>query len=126
MRHASIQLDLQRRDFTVNTLAINLLADEYGKLLDYYRGYQDIKDSLIRVLHSLSFVENLTRAFRAVRYESRLGFKISKMTEGLITNAVNGGFIKNLSLKRLMTELKQDFLDLCWKNPINLGTYQNL
>jgi tRNA nucleotidyltransferase (CCA-adding enzyme) len=51
-------------------------------------------------------VEDPTRAFRAVRFESRLGFKISKMTEGLITNAVSGGFIKNLSLKRLMTELR--------------------
>jgi tRNA nucleotidyltransferase (CCA-adding enzyme) len=106
VRHASIQLDLQRRDFTINTLAINLTPDDFGKLLDYYRGYQDIKEGLIRVLHSLSFVEDPTRAFRAVRFESRLGFRISKMTEGLITNAVTGGFIKNLSLKRLMTELR--------------------
>jgi tRNA nucleotidyltransferase (CCA-adding enzyme) len=106
VRHASIQLDLQRRDFTINTLAVSLNVSDYGKLLDYYRGYMDIKEGLIRVLHSLSFVEDPTRAFRAVRFANRLGFRISKMTASLIQNAVSGGFIKNLSLRRIMTELK--------------------
>ncbi|MDR1037239.1 MAG: CBS domain-containing protein [Deltaproteobacteria bacterium] len=106
VRHASIQLDLQRRDFTINTLAVSLDPADFGKLLDYYRGYQDVKDGLIRVLHSLSFVEDPTRAFRALRFERRLGFRISRMTGGLITNAVSGGFMKNLSLRRLMGELK--------------------
>jgi tRNA nucleotidyltransferase (CCA-adding enzyme) len=106
VRRASIQLDLQRRDFTVNTLAVRLNPGDFGKLLDYYRGYQDIKDGLIRVLHSLSFVEDPTRAFRAVRFESRLGFRVSKMTGSLIANAVTGGFLKNLALKRLMSELR--------------------
>jgi tRNA nucleotidyltransferase (CCA-adding enzyme) len=106
VRHASIQLDLQRRDFTVNTLAVSLGKDDRGKLLDYHRGYLDIKDGLIRVLHSLSFVEDPTRVFRAVRFENRLGFKISRMTGSLMTNAVTGGFVKNLSKRRLMSELK--------------------
>ncbi|MDR2612236.1 MAG: CBS domain-containing protein, partial [Deltaproteobacteria bacterium] len=106
VRHASIQLDLQRRDFTVNSLAVSLAHSDFGKLLDYYRGYQDVKDGLIRVLHSLSFVEDPTRAFRALRFERRLGFRISKMTAGLIGNAVSGGFMKNLSLRRLMAELR--------------------
>ncbi|MDR2460000.1 MAG: CBS domain-containing protein [Deltaproteobacteria bacterium] len=106
VRHASIQLDLQRRDFTVNTLAVSLNAKDYGKLLDYYRGYQDIKEGLIRVLHSLSFVEDPTRVFRAVRFENRLGFRISRMTGALISNAVTGGFVKNISMRRIMGELK--------------------
>jgi tRNA nucleotidyltransferase (CCA-adding enzyme) len=106
VRHASIQLDLQRRDFTVNTLAVSLSQKEFGKLLDFYRGYQDIKEGLIRVLHSLSIVEDPTRAFRAVRFESRLGFRVSKMTGSLISNAVTGGFVTNLSPKRLMAELR--------------------
>jgi tRNA nucleotidyltransferase (CCA-adding enzyme) len=106
VRHASIQLDLQRRDFTVNTLAVSLNAKDYGKLLDYYRGYQDIKEGLIRILHSLSFVEDPTRVFRAVRFENRLGFRISRMTGALISNAVTGGFVKNISMRRLMGELK--------------------
>ncbi|MDR1166960.1 MAG: CBS domain-containing protein [Deltaproteobacteria bacterium] len=106
VRRASIQLDLQRRDFTVNTLAIGLNPAEFGKLLDYYRGYQDIRDGLIRVLHSLSFVEDPTRAFRAVRFENRLGFRISRMTANLISGAVAGGFLKNLSARRILAEIK--------------------
>jgi tRNA nucleotidyltransferase (CCA-adding enzyme) len=98
---ASIQLDLQRRDFTVNPLAIGLNPTELGKLLDYYRGYQDIRDGLIRALHGLSFVEDPTRAFRAVRFENRLGFRSGRGTANLISVAVAGGFLKSLRLPDL-------------------------
>jgi len=58
------------------------------------------------VLHSLSFVEDPTRAFRAVRFESRLGFKISKMTAGLLEMAVKNKFLTNLDSRRLGKELE--------------------
>jgi tRNA nucleotidyltransferase (CCA-adding enzyme) len=103
---ASIQLDLQRRDFTINALALSLNAEDLGGLLDFYRGYQDVKEGLIRVLHSLSIIEDPTRAFRAVRFAARLGFKISRMTLGLVENAVRGGFFKNIHPRRLITELR--------------------
>jgi tRNA nucleotidyltransferase (CCA-adding enzyme) len=106
VRKASIQLDLQRRDFTVNSLALSLGAADYGRLLDFFRGYQDIKDGYIRILHSLSFIEDPTRAFRAVRFETRLGFRISKMTAGLIENAVSGGFVANMQPRRVMAEIR--------------------
>jgi tRNA nucleotidyltransferase (CCA-adding enzyme) len=106
VHQASIQLDLQRRDFTINTLAISLAPGEFGKLLDYYRGWHDIKEGLIQVLHSLSIIEDPTRAFRAVRFESRLGFRISRMTTTLIANALDNGFMKNLSQRRLVSEIK--------------------
>ncbi|MDR3039063.1 MAG: polya polymerase, partial [Candidatus Adiutrix sp.] len=60
----------------------------------------------IRVLHNLSFVEDPTRAFRAVRFESRLGFKISKMTAGLLEGAVKNNFLTNLDRRRLSHELE--------------------
>ncbi|MDR1657384.1 MAG: CBS domain-containing protein [Deltaproteobacteria bacterium] len=103
---ASIQLDLQRRDFTVNALALSLGTEDFGRLFDFYRGYQDIKEGLIRVLHSLSIIEDPTRAFRAVRFAVRLGFKISRMTLSLVENAVRAGFFENIHPRRLMTELK--------------------
>jgi tRNA nucleotidyltransferase (CCA-adding enzyme) len=106
---ASIQLDLQRRDFTINALAIGLNDDDFGRLFDFYRGFQDIKEGLVRVLHSLSIIEDPTRAFRAVRFATRLGFKISKMTQGLIENAVRGGFVQNTHPRRLLTELRYIF-----------------
>ncbi|MDR1488102.1 MAG: CBS domain-containing protein [Deltaproteobacteria bacterium] len=103
---SSIQLDLQRRDFTINALALSLNAPDFGRLFDFYRGYQDIKEGLIRVLHSLSIIEDPTRAFRAVRFAARLGFKLSKMTLGLVESALKGGFFQNIHPRRLLTELK--------------------
>jgi tRNA nucleotidyltransferase (CCA-adding enzyme) len=84
---SSIKADLHRRDFTINTLAIRLDSGHYGRLLDFYGGEQDLRDELIRVLHSLSFIEDPTRIMRAARFEQRLGFEIEPRTAELIDNA---------------------------------------
>lgn len=89
VERSSIKQDLHRRDFTINTLAICLDPDRYGELLDFYGGEQDLKRGLIRVLHSLSFVEDPTRMLRAARLEQRLGFRIEERTEELIGNALD-------------------------------------
>jgi len=85
---SSIKADLHRRDFTINTLAIRLDSGHYGRLLDFYGGERDLKDGLIRVLHSLSFIEDPTRIMRAARFEQRLGFVIEPRTAELIDNAL--------------------------------------
>ena len=84
---SSIKLDLHRRDFTINTLAIRLDGEHWGELLDFYGGLADLEKGLIRVLHSLSFVEDPTRILRAVRFEQRFGFRIEPRTEELIADA---------------------------------------
>lgn len=89
VERSSIKQDLHRRDFTINTLAICLDPDRYGELLDFYGGEQDLKRELIRVLHSLSFVEDPTRMLRAARLEQRLGFHLEERTEELIGNALD-------------------------------------
>ncbi|MDR2726295.1 MAG: CBS domain-containing protein [Candidatus Adiutrix sp.] len=106
VQEGSLRLDLSRRDFTINSLAVSLNARNLGELMDFFRGYQDIKDGYIRVLHSLSFVEDPTRAFRAFRFESRLGFKISKMSLSLLEGAVKNRFLTNLDSRRLGRELE--------------------
>ncbi len=106
VQEGSLRLDLYRRDFTINSLAVSLGARSFGEMLDFFHGYQDIKDGYIRVLHNLSFVEDPTRAFRAVRFENRLGFKISKMTAGLLEGAVKNNFLTNLDRRRLGRELE--------------------
>ncbi|MBC7105347.1 MAG: CCA tRNA nucleotidyltransferase, partial [Firmicutes bacterium] len=88
VQRGSIKLDLQRRDFTINTLAIRLSPEPLGELLDYYGGEQDLADGVIRVLHSLSFVDDPTRMLRAVRLEQRLNFRIEPRTEELIRSAI--------------------------------------
>lgn len=103
---SSIKLDLFRRDFTINTLAIKLNPDEFGTLIDFFSAQRDLKDKVIRILHNLSFVEDPTRAFRAIRFEQRFNFTIGKLTSGLIKNAVKMDFFKQLSGPRVFTELR--------------------
>jgi tRNA nucleotidyltransferase (CCA-adding enzyme) len=104
---SSIKLDLFRRDFTINTLAISLNPAKFGKLIDFFGAQRDIKEKAIRILHNLSFVEDPTRVFRAVKFEQRFGFTIGKLTSGLIENAVRMDFFKRLSGRRVFSELCQ-------------------
>ncbi len=104
---SSIKLDLFRRDFTINTLAIQLNPERFGTLIDFFAAQKDIKEKAIKVLHNLSLVEDPTRIFRAIRFEQRFGFTIGKLTSGLIENAVKMDFFKRLSGRRVFSELKQ-------------------
>jgi len=106
VEYASIKLDLFRRDFTINTLAIALNAGRFGELLDFFGGQRDLKDRAVRVLHNLSFVEDPTRVFRAVRFEQRLGFRMGRPTEHLLCSAVRQGFIERVGGNRLFRELE--------------------
>jgi tRNA nucleotidyltransferase (CCA-adding enzyme) len=101
---ASIKMDLYRRDFTVNTLAIQLNPKAFGELIDFFGGVKDVKEKTIRVLHNLSFVEDPTRVFRAIRFEQRFGFQIGKHTQNLMRNAVKVGFLERLSGGRVLSE----------------------
>ncbi|MBQ7608074.1 MAG: CBS domain-containing protein [Desulfovibrionaceae bacterium] len=100
-----LKMDLARRDFTMNALAIRLDKDQ-GKLVDFFGGQRDIKNGVIRVLHPLSFVEDPTRCLRAVRFEKRYGFRIGKNTERLIRNAVTLKVLDRLKQKRLFNEFR--------------------
>ena len=112
---SSIKLDLYRRDFTINTLAIQLNPKRFGRLIDFFTAQNDIKEKTIRILHNLSFVEDPTRVFRAIRFEQRFGFTIGRLTAGLIENAVKMDFFKRLSGRRVFNELR---LILEEENPI--------
>lgn len=85
---SSIKQDLHRRDFTINTLAIRLSPAHWGQILDFYGGQADLEAGIIRVLHSLSFVEDPTRILRAARFEARLGFHLDPRSEALIAEAL--------------------------------------
>jgi len=104
---SSIKLDLFRRDFTVNTLSIHLNPARFGTLIDFFAAQKDLKEKTIRVLHNLSFVEDPTRVFRAIRFEQRFGFSIGKLTSGLIDNAVKMDFFRRVSGRRVFAELRQ-------------------
>ncbi|KPL87705.1 CBS domain-containing protein [Ardenticatena maritima] len=103
VEQSNIKLDLHRRDFTINTLAIALDESRYGQLLDFYGGVRDLREKRIRVLHNLSLVEDPTRILRAVRFEQRLGFEIEPRTLELIRDSVE--LLARVSGDRLRHEL---------------------
>jgi tRNA nucleotidyltransferase (CCA-adding enzyme) len=103
---SSIKMDLYRRDFTVNALALQLNPGDFGQLMDFFGAQRDIKEKIIRVLHSLSFVEDPTRILRAIRFEQRFNFRIDGQTHRLIKNAVQLKLFHKLSGARLTHELQ--------------------
>ena len=103
VERSSIKLDLHRRDFTINTMAIRLDGRHYGELYDYWGGLTDLRQGLVRVLHSLSFVDDPTRLLRAVRFEQRFGFQIEGRTLQLMAEAAD--MVGQVSGQRLRHEL---------------------
>lgn len=107
VERSSIKQDLHRRDFTINTLAVRLDPDHWGELLDFYGGENDLREGIIRVLHSLSFVDDPTRMLRAARLESRLGFRLDERSADLIAQALP--LLKRVSGDRIRHELELIF-----------------
>ena len=101
---SSIKMDLFRRDFSINSLAVRLDSEPFGQLVDFFGGQRDIKDRIIRVLHTLSFVEDPTRCLRAVRFEQRYKFRLSAGAEKLVRNALSLNLMERLSPPRLFNE----------------------
>jgi tRNA nucleotidyltransferase (CCA-adding enzyme) len=102
---SALRQDLFRRDFTINTLAVRLGPEPVPELIDYFGGRNDLKEKVLRVLHSLSFIDDPTRVLRAVRLELRLGFHISPETLRLVEVALAEGIFDQLSGSRLREEL---------------------
>ena len=102
-------MDLFRRDFTINAMALRLNKAQFGSLVDFFGGQGDIQRKTIRIIHSLSFVEDPTRIIRAVRFEQRYGFHISMQGEKLIKNALSLNLVEKLSGARILHELNLIF-----------------
>ncbi len=107
VEESTLKLDLYRRDFTINTLAIALNPSRFGEMIDFFGGQRDIKEKRIRVLHSLSFVEDPSRILRAIRFEKRLGFALGKQTLSLVHSAVASGFLSGIPGRRIFHEIGQ-------------------
>lgn len=112
---SSIKLDLYRRDFTINAMAIQLNPAHFGILIDFFNCQNDLKQKTIKVLHNLSFVEDPSRIFRAIRFEKRMEFLISPHTKRLIINAVNMDLFGKTDDSRFLNELK---IILSEENPL--------
>lgn len=97
--------DLQRRDFTLGALAIEL-GGGGGRLLDVAGGAADIRDRLVRVLHERSFIDDPTRLFRALRYSMRFDYRLDESTQLLMLSAIHENLVDCLSPERVRYEIE--------------------
>lgn len=114
---ASIERDLWRRDFSINAMALPLAAyaehlqcaltteQAVLQLVDPCGGYSDLMSRSVRILHPLSFIDDPTRLFRAVRYCVRLSFELAPETEEAFQRAVQSGVLTTISPRRVWNEL---------------------
>lgn len=110
---ADIAIDLKRRDYTINAMAIALSGEHRGQLVDYYHGYDNLQSGLLRVLHESSFIDDPTRILRGIRYEQRFDFRFEEDTFLLLQEAIprlsriSGSRIRN-EIERTLEELEPE------------------
>ena len=85
VRAGTLKADLARRDFTVNAMALDLVASE---LVDLHHGQEDLASGQLRFLHGGSVQDDPTRVIRAARYAARLGFQLVEESRAQIFSTV--------------------------------------
>jgi tRNA nucleotidyltransferase (CCA-adding enzyme) len=111
VERSNLRRDLYRRDFTINAMAIDLTPDNFGMMIDFFGGMEDIRNKKIRVLHSLSFVEDPTRILRALRYAARFDYELSSNTESLLLTAIKNGYLFSVTPSRIRSEFERSIED---------------
>ncbi len=99
--------DQNRRDFTINAMAVSVNSDTFGELLDPFGGIRDLNNGLIRTPldPDITFSDDPLRMMRAIRFASQLGFIIQDKTfEAIQRNAER---IRIVSAERITTELNK-------------------
>ena len=120
--NVSIEKDLFRRDFSINSIAININKINED-VIDPFNGYEDLKNSLIKINHEESFLDDPTRIFRAIKFSKRLNFKIDANTEKNLKGSIFN--LKKLSAERIKNEIEKISYEKNCKNILielrNLG-----
>lgn len=106
VRDGTPEEDLQRRDFTVNAIAVPLSGSREGELRAVAHALDDLERGRLRVLHEMSFRDDPTRLLRLARYGARLGFRIESHTAELAAQAVAEGALGTVSGARIGAELR--------------------
>ncbi|HEY9843745.1 MAG TPA: hypothetical protein V6D23_24955 [Candidatus Obscuribacterales bacterium] len=107
--YSNLEEDLIRRDFTINAMAVGLQPQQFGALIDPFRGWQDLQDRALRTLHERKFLEDPVRCWRAARMAQMLGFEIEPWTAELIQAAMASGSFDYFFSARMRRELDKLF-----------------
>jgi tRNA nucleotidyltransferase (CCA-adding enzyme) len=102
----SLEQDLQRRDFTINAIAVALGGSGKGQLRSVAGALEDLACRRLRVMHARSFIDDPTRLLRLTRYSVRLGFEPDAETAALAAQAIAGGALATVSGARIGAELR--------------------
>ncbi len=105
VQFSDIYDDLYRRDFTINAMAMGLSPGDYGEILDYFGGLEDLKHGVLRLIHDKSFIDDPSRIFRCIRFQHRYRFRIDTRTKNLMIQSIKGGFPLLLSRERVAREI---------------------
>lgn len=108
---SSLHQDLYRRDFTINAMAVSLNKEDFGDVVDFFGGREDLERGLLRVLHNLSFVEDPTRILRGVRFEKRYQMVLEPQTLKLAKEAIRNKMLARVAMERVWEELRYILLE---------------
>ncbi len=110
VENGTLEDDQNRRDFTINALAISLNKTTYGKLLDPFDGYRDMEDGIIRtpLNPDVTYSDDPLRMMRAIRFATQLNYVIEQ--ESLASIARNKERIQIISKERITDELNKIIL----------------
>ena len=106
VREGTVEEDLDRRDFTVNAIAVSLGGPRRGKLVPAQQALEDLASRRLRVLHDDSFIDDPTRLLRLGRYRARLQFEIEPHTAELAREALDRDALASVSRARIGAELR--------------------
>jgi len=110
VENGTLEDDQNRRDFTINALALNLASENFGELLDPFGGLEDLKSKIIRtpLNPDITYSDDPLRMMRAIRFATQLGFKIEEESLQAITQ--NKDRIKIITKERIVDELHKILL----------------
>ncbi len=107
VRPAELEEDFERRDFSVNAMALPLDPSSGDSVVDLHGGLEDLESRRLRVLHPKSFIDDPTRLYRAARYMARLRFRLEPQTARWAREAVRERAVETLTPVRVWHEIER-------------------